>query len=117
MVSVSRAKPDLLPPNGKLLPYGQCALEATSRKGRPFFRPNPVPCLDFGSTRARVVRSREPNLSPIDEFAPRASTKGHMRASAHRTLQVDGIAELAHLSGPIHDELVDPPLDASLPAA
>jgi hypothetical protein len=125
MFPVSGAKPDSLPPSGKLLPFGQFArsrerkcsaasLQATSRKGSLFVPESRGP-VDFGL--AGVIRPREPNLPPIDEFPPRASTESHMGASAHRALQVHGIAELAHLSGPIHNEFVDPPLDASLPAA
>jgi hypothetical protein len=44
-------------------------------------RPNPLPDMDLGST--GIIGPSEPNLPPIDEFAPRASTEGHMGASAH----------------------------------
>jgi aldehyde dehydrogenase (NAD+) len=54
-------------------------------------------------------RPAKPNLPPIDEFAARTTAECHVGTSAEGTFQVNGVAELPHLSCPIHNQLVDPP--------
>src|ERR1700720_3498591 len=65
------------------------------------------------------IGSAQPNFPPISDFAARAPThaKAHKGASAGRTFERHRVTELPHLSRPIYDYLVEPPLHSAPSAA